>query len=607
MRFAYAQLQRLTLALDSVSNVRSSWVNEAKPSWMGFHRLLDVWNEITSTASKLTVWMESRLVNDPMRERIQAGLADVATASNLENQDVAFRKQLWRWTHSPSFKTLSEEQKQAARSSLAGTLTARWPKYKQYQLNRLTAEQGVMEEHFRANLRRDQSSFGVYLVRLGPMRALPLHLRQTACLKAQSNGWAGWWFEANDANYAAFRASFVPSDLKRDMTWARKRVGVSGGETTTHNGTVLARLAELRRLEARLHGESNYGTYAWGGNVFSTPRKMSAFLKTTHKALDAISPPTLSKQTQAECANATCSPQKAQAALWRLWSLRFDLSLTEVAPLPWLKEAPRFAVKKGTTLLGHVVLDLFHRPNKPKTGLAGYMMDLTKRHRLADGSLQRPTSYVSMDAPHKKWTHSDVVTFFHEMGHVLHHLAASSELPATNWSDIEQDATEWPSLFMESWAWEETVLSRLFGPSQVAKFQRLQQINRHKSMVTGLQVAWLDLKMHASRRSTHDHPKAWIEQAKEYIPKLNSLLDNDWARWDHLTIMQGTYAGYLWSEQLAHRITHALSEGDDPEDWASFWSTVWTQGGRDYACSALERWKPGVTLVSPSEFLSNTP
>ena len=604
MRFATLHLQQLDRALDACVAAREAWVSEEKPSWIGFHRLLDAWHRATTLSTRLNVWMESRLVDDTTRDSIQHSALAFANIANLENQDKMFRRQLWRWTHSPCFHTLTEEQTQAARSSLAGTLTARWPKYKQYQLNRLAAEQTQMEEHFRANLRRDQSSFGVHLVKLGPLSKLPLHVRQTARAKACENGWTGWWFEANDTNYAAFRAGFVPAEFKRAMTLARKRVGVSGTESNAHNGTVLARLAELRRLEARLYGDSNYGTYAWSGNVFSTPRKMSAFLKSTHKALTNTPAPVVQTACREAYRAKQVSPIRAQRELWSLWQTRFGIEVQEVSPLSWIPNAPRYAIKKGTRLLGHVVLDLFHRPNKPKTGLAGYMMDLVKRHRDVNGTLHYPVSYVSMDVSAKKWRHDETITFFHEMGHVLHHLAASSELPATNWSDIEQDATEWPSLLMESWAWEPQTIRSLFGERCVAPFKKIRQHTRYSSMVTGLQVAWMDLKMHASRKSREDQPRTWVEEAKQYIPHLNRLLADDWARWDHLMIMQGTYAGYLWSEQLAANIGQHVNAASSSEEWEAFWQAVWTRGGKSYVCASLEEWRPGVTAVSPSAFLS---
>ena len=58
-------------------------------------------------------------------------------------------------------------------------------------------------------------------------------------------------------------------------------------------------------------------------------------------------------------------------------------------------------------------------------------------------------------------THTDVVTLFHEFGHMLHHLLTRVDFPSVSGiNGVPWDAVELPSQFMENFAWNYDVLTR---------------------------------------------------------------------------------------------------------------------------------------------------
>ncbi|KAL6047635.1 metalloendopeptidase [Balamuthia mandrillaris] len=58
-------------------------------------------------------------------------------------------------------------------------------------------------------------------------------------------------------------------------------------------------------------------------------------------------------------------------------------------------------------------------------------------------------------------THQEVVTFFHEFGHLLHNLCTKVNYAKFSGTDVERDFVEAPSQIMEYWAYEPDVLRRL--------------------------------------------------------------------------------------------------------------------------------------------------
>ncbi|HEX7742050.1 MAG TPA: M3 family metallopeptidase, partial [Sphingobium sp.] len=159
-------------------------------------------------------------------------------------------------------------------------------------------------------------------------------------------------------------------------------------------------------------------------------------------------------------------------------------------------------------IVAGVYLDLFARAGKR----GGAWMDVCRaRFRDAD-RFHRPIAYLTTNfAPPagerpSLLTHNDVVTLFHEFGHVLHHLLTEVDLPSIGGiSGVEWDAVELPSQFMENFAWDRDTLISLSGhvdtsePLPGEMFDRLlaaRQFQAGLAILRQIEFATFDLLLH---------------------------------------------------------------------------------------------------------------
>lgn len=126
--------------------------------------------------------------------------------------------------------------------------------------------------------------------------------------------------------------------------------------------------------------------------------------------------------------------------------------------LVWDDSVETYDVFDDQGKLGRIYLDMHPRAGKYK-----HAAQFTVVSGLADR--QYPEGALVCNFPNPKdgpalMEHDQVVTMFHEFGHLLHHLFAGRQ----TWIPFSGVATEWdfveaPSQFLEEWAWSPKVLS----------------------------------------------------------------------------------------------------------------------------------------------------
>jgi len=191
--------------------------------------------------------------------------------------------------------------------------------------------------------------------------------------------------------------------------------------------------------------------------------------------------------------------------------------------------------------------------------------------------------------------HDEVVTLFHEFGHVLHFCLTEVDHPRFAGYDTEWDFVEAPSQIMEHWTWEPAVLQRFARHYETGEqipadlVERLVAARDQNTALTTLRQAFLgkfDLAIHTG------HGDVDIEQATRDAFALTLIPYHDdthfAASFGHL--MGGYdagYYGYQWAKVYGDDMFSVFSsEGVlNPDVGSRYRSEVLAQG---YSRDAIE-------------------
>jgi Zn-dependent oligopeptidase len=209
--------------------------------------------------------------------------------------------------------------------------------------------------------------------------------------------------------------------------------------------------------------------------------------------------------------------------------------------------------------VARVHMDLHPRDGKYNHAAA---FDLVPGRRLADGSYQRPDSAIvanltkpTADRP-SLLQHDEVVTLFHEFGHVLHQTLTRAELARFSGTNTETDFVEAPSQIMEHWCWNQGVLARFarhyetgepIPEKLVERLVAARNLNVALTNLRQIQFGVLDMELHGPG-SDKD-----IDAIHRRAVEVTLLPYHEGtffpASFGHLLAgYDAGYYGYLWSE-----------------------------------------------------------
>ena len=243
----------------------------------------------------------------------------------------------------------------------------------------------------------------------------------------------------------------------------------------------------------------------------------------------------------------------------------------------WHDDVSYFTVRdEQGELVGGFYTDLYARTGKR----SGAWVDECVSRKNLNGHATLPVGYLVCNFPppddsqRSLLTHTDVVTLFHEFGHMLHHLLTRIDYPSiAGINGVAWDAVELPSQFMENFAWSYDVLRRCSAHTETGEpltrelFDRLDD-SRHAgsalAMLRQLEFALFDFRLHAEYQP--GKPSAVLATLAEVRDEVSLFQHPDYNRLPHSFshIFAGGYAAgyysYKWAEVLAADAFGAFEE-----------------------------------------------
>ncbi|MGZ3427294.1 MAG: M3 family metallopeptidase [Polyangia bacterium] len=250
---------------------------------------------------------------------------------------------------------------------------------------------------------------------------------------------------------------------------------------------------------------------------------------------------------------------RVQAGLLELSAKLFGIEYRRVADArTWHPDVEVYDVFDGPEKLGRIYLDL--HPRAGKFGHAAQFTLVTGKRgaRLPEGVLL--CNFPKPGAQPALMEQGDVSTFFHEFGHLLHHVFAGH----TRWTSTaglrESDFVEAPSQLLEEWTLDAATLQTFARHYQtnepipaalVARMKTADEFGRGLDVRRQMSFAAVSLAYYDRDPAGLDTTKVFAEMESKYTPFKHVDGTAQQASFGHLVGYSSNYYTYMWSLVIA--------------------------------------------------------
>lgn len=288
-------------------------------------------------------------------------------------------------------------------------------------------------------------------------------------------------------------------------------------------------------------------------------------------------------------------------ALFEITGRVFGLTYERIDGAPtWHPDAVLHAVSDAESgdLIGHFYADLF--PREGKFGHAA-AFPLLRAHEGRDGWVTPVTAFLC-NFPRPTPTspsllrHDDVVTLFHEFGHVLHMTLSTARTPRFSGASTEWDFVEAPSQIMENWCWTPEVIGSFARHHEtgdpiprelVDQVVAARYLNVALFSLRQISLGMIDMGLHGvSEVPDIDEVLAEADAVSlvESVPGTFMA-----ASFGHLFGYDAGYYGYLWAKVFGDDMFGVFAEAGatDPEVGMRYRRTILEPNGTKDAAELL--------------------
>ena len=581
----------------------------ATPTWKGTIAALEALTEPLFTAWGVVQHLMGVQNSPELRAAHDAVQKDVVQVSMRVAQSEAIYQAMLALQRGPEWKDLDAAQQRIVTAALrdaelSGVGLTGEPKRR---FEAIELELAELSTRFMNNVLDETKAFSMMLTTPEETAGLPPTLLAAT---AQGEGGAGPWNITLDAPVFM---PFMEHSQRRDLRERLYRSNITRASSGERNNLPLVEtILRLRQEKAAILGRSSFAEV-------SLASKMALGVVAVDKLLAELRDAALPR-ARAELEELTAyarqksGDSRLDLALWdvpfwaeRLREERYAYSDEELRPyfsLPKVLEGLFATAKRlfevevlpadGAVSVwdpsvryfrivdahGRDVASFYLDPySRPANKRGGAWMDVAlARRRRDDGSLRLPVAYLvcNMTTPvgdrPSLMTFREVETLFHEFGHGLQHMLTTVDYAgAAGINNVEWDAVELPSQFMENWCYTEDTMKALARhyltgePLPRALFDKIVAARNYRAGSATLRqvyFATLDLALHREALA------GAVLDLQRRVAERNTVLaplaeDRFLCSFSH--IFAGGYAAgyysYKWAEVLSADAFAAFREG----------------------------------------------
>jgi oligopeptidase A len=412
------------------------------------------------------------------------------------------------------------------------------PEAEKARFKQIMQQLAATQAAFEHNVQDASDAWSLHIEDETELAGLAPQIIERAMAEARKRDRQGLLLTLDHPTYDAVMRQAENRKLRETMYRAWVTRGSEHGEQAKwDNSAHIESIMTLRHEAARLVGFKNYADYSLATKMAESTSEVLEFLRNL-----AARSRTAAKRELSELGEfAGCPLKPWDVAYWlekfkqkkhsisneelrryfpaptairglfklaeRLYGVRLE-EQQDVAR--WHEDVRYYTVRdEAGALIGGFFTDLHARAGK-RTG--AWIDECVCRKNL-NGHATLPVGYLVCNFPpfdekdRSLLTHDDLVTLFHEFGHMLHHLLTRIDYPSISGiNGVPWDAVELPSQFMENFAWNFEVLEMCSAhidtgkPLEHALFEKLEasrNAGAGLAMLRQLEFALFDFRLHA--------------------------------------------------------------------------------------------------------------
>ncbi len=650
----------MTQLLAELDEELSQLERQVAPTWSGLVEPLDRIRERFSWSWGVLGHLMGVKNSPELREAYETVQPKVVQFSNKLSQSQPIYKAFKGLRESNDWRSLEPAQQRIVEAAIrnAELSGVGLEGEKRDRFNAIQLELAELSTKFSNNVLDATKAFSMTLTSKDEVNGLPPSLLSLAAQAARAAGEENATPENGPWRITLDYPSYVPFmqySTRRDLREKLYKVFISRASSGELDNTpLIERILELRKEEATLLGFESYAELSLASKMAPNVEAVEGLLEELRRASYEAA------RKDLEELKAFAASKKAEEASdlkhWDIsfWAERqqeekFAFSAEELRPyfpLPqvldglfglvkrlfgvtvtaadgqapvWHEEVRYFQIADETgNPIAYFYLDPYSRPAEKRGG--AWMDECIGRAKIIENgttNTRLPVAYLvcnqtpPIDGKPSLMTFNEVETLFHEFGHGLHHMLTKVDYAgASGINNVEWDAVELPSQFMENWCYDRPTLMGMAKHYETGEplpehyYQKLVAARHYMSgsgMLRQLHFSRVDIELHHRYVPGGDETPADV---RERLAKTTTILpplpeDAFLCAFGH--IFSGGYAAgyysYKWAEVLSADAFAAFEEAglEDEEAIAStgkrYRDTVLALGGSKHPMEVFKSFR----------------